>query len=174
MLPQVLIYGAEAPPPQPYQNAYENHNPIPEPTHANNIEKPVEPVSHRESVDEYHENHNNGDYKGGGHFDEEEDTAFQGNDEKDECDNSSKSGRSSAVHVGQRTVLLRGLPDRVTHHDITEAVRGGALLDIFLRAREHMASVSFVEESAAQEFLHYARQYGVYVAGKRVSVYSPT
>lgn len=80
-----------------------------------------------------------------------------------------ESGRSSAVPSGRRTVLLRGLPDWVSHRQITEAIRGGALLHIYLRGREHMVNVSFVEESSAQEFLDYATTHGIYIVGKRVS-----
>jgi ribosomal protein L14 len=77
----------------------------------------------------------------------------------------SKGEQSS---TGQRTVLIRNLPDRVTHEDITDAVRGGALLHIYLRARDHFANVSFVDESAAYAFLRHTKIHGLHVAGKRV------
>ncbi|PKY01524.1 hypothetical protein P168DRAFT_292625 [Aspergillus campestris IBT 28561] len=83
---------------------------------------------------------------------------------------SSISTESSPSPADQRTVLLRGLPDKVTHKDIVDVMRGGALLHIYLRAREHSASVSFVEEPDAQEFLNHCKTYGLYVGGKRTEV----
>ncbi|PWY84626.1 hypothetical protein BO94DRAFT_536204 [Aspergillus sclerotioniger CBS 115572] len=83
---------------------------------------------------------------------------------------SSRSAGSSPAPSAQRTVMIRNLPDRVTHREIVAAVRGGALLHIYLRAREHIASVSFVEESAARDFLLHTKTYGLYMAGKRVEV----
>lgn len=170
---QILIYGGETPTPQPYQNTHEDTDTIPDPIYPKKPEPPAAPVADKEIETGYRGYHRNHAHVERETFDDDEDAVFHGHDEKDEYDSSSKSGRSSAVSTGQRTVMIRGLPDRVTHHDITDAVRGGALLDIFLRAREHMASISFVEESAAQEFLHYVKQHGLYVAGKRVSLVAP-
>ncbi|RDW90718.1 RNA-binding protein [Aspergillus mulundensis] len=89
--------------------------------------------------------------------------------EKDDYGESSGSA-SSSPQAEQRTVLIRGLPDKATHRDIVDAVKGGAILHIYVWARDHTASVSFVEEYAAQEFLDYSRIYGLYVAEKRVEV----
>jgi hypothetical protein len=94
--------------------------------------------------------------------------ASQDSDEKDDYENSSRSSGLSTGPTVQRTVLLRGLPDRVTHKDLVENVKGGALLHIYLRTREHMASISFIEEKNAQEFMQYAKTYGICIAGKRV------
>ncbi|KAL2834340.1 hypothetical protein BDW59DRAFT_46476 [Aspergillus cavernicola] len=91
-------------------------------------------------------------------------------DERDDYGESSRSTGSSSHQGEQRTVLIRGLPDRATHRDIVEAVKGGAILHLYLWARDHTASVSFVEETAAQNFLDHTRTYGLYVAEKRVEV----
>lgn len=69
----------------------------------------------------------------------------------------------------QRTILIKNLSDKVVHKDIVDLVRGGALLDIYVRTGEKMASVSFVEGSAAQNFLNYAKRNDIYIHGKRVS-----
>ncbi|KAL4784027.1 hypothetical protein BJX76DRAFT_236441 [Aspergillus varians] len=90
-------------------------------------------------------------------------------DERDDYGESSRS-TSSSPQAEQRTVMIRGLPDKVTHRDVVEAVKGGAILHVYLWARDHTASVSFVEESAAQDFLDHARTHGLYVAEKRVEV----
>lgn len=88
-------------------------------------------------------------------------------DERDEYGESSRS-TSSSPQSEQRTVMIRGLPDKVTHRDIVDAVKGGAILHIYLWNRDHTASISFVEEAAAQDFLDHSRAYGLHVAEKRV------
>lgn len=69
----------------------------------------------------------------------------------------------------QRTVLVKNLSDRTTHKDIVDIIRGGAVLDIFLRSTERSASVSFIEGAAAQDFMNYVRRNDIYIHGKRVS-----
>ena len=68
----------------------------------------------------------------------------------------------------QRTILAKNLADRVSHKDITTIVRGGLVLDIFLRSNERSASISFVEASAARDFMNYVKKNDVYIHGKRV------
>ncbi|KAE8146103.1 hypothetical protein BDV25DRAFT_133203 [Aspergillus avenaceus] len=112
----------------------------------------------------------------GGYDEEDEDVLLASqdsdheDDDRDDYENISRSSGSSAPPTTQRTILLRGLPDRVTHKDIVESIKGGALLHIYLRARERMASVSFIEEADAQAFMQHAKAYNVSVAGKRVEV----
>ncbi len=69
----------------------------------------------------------------------------------------------------QRTIVAQNLSDRTTHKDIVNILRGGAVLDIFLRSNERSASISFVEGSAAQEFMSYVKRNDIYILGKRVS-----
>ena len=101
-----------------------------------------------------------------------------GNDENSYWapDGTATSGRMSAPAMDrgqyqrqdQRTLLLKGLSDRATHKDITNVVRGGAVLDLYLRAYDRTANVSFVEGSAAQAFMAHARRKDIYMHGKRV------
>ncbi|KAF2473498.1 uncharacterized protein BDR25DRAFT_283070 [Lindgomyces ingoldianus] len=65
----------------------------------------------------------------------------------------------------QRTVLITNLSDRTTHKDLTNIIRGGRLLDIFLR-NDRSATVSFVE--GAQDFLTYAKKNDIYLHTKRL------
>lgn len=104
------------------------------------------------------------------HEDDEDEILLASQDsEREDYDESSRSTTESlTVPTVHRTILVRNLPDRVTHRDIVQAMRGGALLHIYLRAREHSANISFVEESDAQEFLKHAKAHGLYIAGKRV------
>ena len=70
----------------------------------------------------------------------------------------------------QRTIMVKNLSDRATHKDIVNFIRGGLVLDIFLRTNDRTASISFVEGSAAQEFMSYVKKKDIYVHGKRVSL----
>lgn len=96
-------------------------------------------------------------------------------DEKDDplfsANGTPKNDKQQASHSEQRTVALKGLSDRTTHKDIATVVRGGSLLDIFLRIRERAASVSFVDGSAAQEFLTHVKRHDLYILGKRVGIH---
>ncbi|KAK2879319.1 hypothetical protein FQN49_000982 [Arthroderma sp. PD_2] len=69
-----------------------------------------------------------------------------------------------------RTVSIKNVPERATHRDITAAVRGGALVDVFLRSRDHMASVSFAEPKAAQEFYTYAKRCSLCILDRPVDI----
>ncbi|OJJ46678.1 hypothetical protein ASPZODRAFT_117361 [Penicilliopsis zonata CBS 506.65] len=82
----------------------------------------------------------------------------------------SKGERSASTNMARRTVLLHSLPTRVSLKDITDSIKGGQIICIFIRGRDPYAQVSFVEESAAQRFIQHAKQFDVYVAGKRVEV----
>ena len=68
----------------------------------------------------------------------------------------------------QRTIVAKNLSDRTTHKDIVNFVRGGLVLDIYLRSNERSASISFVEGRAAQDFMNYVKRNDIYVHGKRV------
>ncbi|KAH0555695.1 hypothetical protein GP486_006359 [Trichoglossum hirsutum] len=93
--------------------------------------------------------------------------------EKDEAWNVNGHGRSKPdkhLRNDQRTLLLTNLSDRTTHKDIINVIRGGMLLDVYLRTAERTASVSFVDGSAAQEFFSNAKRRDIYIHGKRVLV----
>lgn len=80
-------------------------------------------------------------------------------------DNVDEHVQAVPVH-DQRTVFIANLSDRTTHKDLASIVRGGRLLDIFLR-NDRTATVSFVE--GATDFLAYAKRTDVYLHTKRVS-----
>ncbi|KAL8678038.1 MAG: hypothetical protein Q9186_005569 [Xanthomendoza sp. 1 TL-2023] len=69
----------------------------------------------------------------------------------------------------KRTLLLQNLPDQVCHQDIVSIVRGGLLLDVYLRPQDRSASISFVDGSAAHEFLSYIKRNDMYLRGRRLS-----
>lgn len=67
----------------------------------------------------------------------------------------------------KRSVLIANLPENTTHLDVADAVRGGMLLDLYLRT-DRTASVSFLEESAAHQFFTHVKRHDLYIKGKRV------
>jgi hypothetical protein len=95
-------------------------------------------------------------------YDEEstDDSPLQYDDEQDQLI------RHRVPFHDQRTVLITNLAERTTHKDLASIIRGGRLLDIFLR-NDRSATISFVEGAA--EFLAYAKRKDVYLHTKRVS-----
>jgi hypothetical protein len=63
---------------------------------------------------------------------------------------------------------MRNLPVRCTHLDITRSIRGGALVQIYMRFTERMARVTFVDAAAAREFLAREKRIGFYIHNKKV------
>ena len=80
----------------------------------------------------------------------------------------SRTDRPHYEKVEQRTVLIKGLGEKPTHKEVTAVVRGGTVLDIYMRLGERSASVSFVEGKSAQDFFQYSRRNDIYANGKRV------
>jgi len=77
--------------------------------------------------------------------------------------------RQQYAKNSQRTVQLSNLPEAVTHAEIVGVVRGGMLLDIYLRSNDRVAAISFLEEEHAKAFFHYVKRNDLYIRGKRVS-----
>ncbi|KAK8108565.1 hypothetical protein PG984_014366 [Apiospora sp. TS-2023a] len=78
--------------------------------------------------------------------------------------------RPQYARMCKRTVVLAGLPDNTKHEDITRAVRGGQVLEIYIRSHEHMAMVSFLREEDAVRFYDHSRRYDLYINHKRVFI----
>lgn len=83
----------------------------------------------------------------------------------DEDDQTQSPSLQIPLHA-KRTLFITNLPERTTHKDLVSVVRGGRLLDIFLR-HDRSATVAFVEGAA--EFLAYAKRNDIYLHTKRVS-----
>ena len=99
----------------------------------------------------------------------QDDTSFPSDpDRDDQCIPEPRNEKQQYARAEQRTLVLKNLSERVTHKDIVDIIRGGAVLDIYLRANERTASVSFVEGTAAQNFMNYAKRNDIYIHGKRV------
>lgn len=102
------------------------------------------------------------------HSSMQDDSSFPSDEKEDGCFSNSKTEKLQYARAEDRTLIIKNLSDRATHKDIVDIIRGGAVLDIFLRANEKSASVSFVEGSAAQDFLNYTKRNDIYIHGKRV------
>lgn len=161
---------------QTAETANENHHPQ-KPTKANTITDSAPSVAEKESWHENSDIYRNAGSNGTGSYDydyDDEDSGLNGHNETSEYDGSLEDRESSGVLEGQRVMSLRRLPLTVTHRDVIDVVRGGALLDIspFRRTLDHnmcTVRITFVEEMAAQKFFNYAKRNGIYVAGRRVS-----
>jgi len=68
-----------------------------------------------------------------------------------------------------RSVVFRGLSPFTTLADIVRVVRGGPVLNMFVRAKDRIAHVAFVDTFAAEKFLIQSKRSDIYVKGKRVS-----
>jgi hypothetical protein len=77
--------------------------------------------------------------------------------------------RQQYAKNAQRTIQLSNLPEAATHAEITHVIRGGVLLDIYLRSNDRVAAISFLEEEHAKAFFHHVRRNDLYIRGKRVS-----
>ncbi|KAK3296263.1 uncharacterized protein B0H64DRAFT_397775 [Chaetomium fimeti] len=67
-----------------------------------------------------------------------------------------------------RTIQLSHLAEGTTHADIANAVRGGMLLDIFLRSHDRSAMVSFLRSVDAKKFYDHVRRHDLYIKNKRI------
>ena len=85
-----------------------------------------------------------------------------------------KSQRQQFKKSAKRTVQLANLAESTTHQDIVDAVRGGMLLDIYLRIHDRTASVSFLEEAQASDFFRHVKRHDLYIRGKRVCAFAFT
>ncbi|KAK5988796.1 Negative regulator of differentiation 1-like protein [Cladobotryum mycophilum] len=84
--------------------------------------------------------------------------------------NGNGSTRPHFERAAVRSIQLSNLADEITHGDIAASVRGGAVLDIYLRRKDGSASVSFVHAHEAQAFYDHVRRNDLYIKNKRVEI----
>ncbi|CAG9941929.1 unnamed protein product [Clonostachys rosea f. rosea IK726] len=75
-----------------------------------------------------------------------------------------------APREGNRTIGLSNLAEGTTHLDVANMIRGGQVLDIYLRYKENTASVSFMHEADAKAYLNHVRKHDLYIKQKRIDV----
>lgn len=68
----------------------------------------------------------------------------------------------------KRSIALSGLAADTTLPQIAEVVRGGTILDMFLRPGTKSAQVSFVDPAAAEAFLAHAQKRVIHIGGNKV------
>ncbi|RDL32097.1 Uncharacterized protein BP5553_09499 [Venustampulla echinocandica] len=85
-------------------------------------------------------------------------------------DSHTRPQRPTYDKFAKRTVQLCNLADSTSYSDIVDVVRGGMLLDVYLRVHDRAASVSFLEEAHAQEFFQHVKRHDLYLRGKRVEI----
>jgi len=69
-----------------------------------------------------------------------------------------------------RSVMLVNLAERTRHADITSVVRGGMLLDVYMRPRENAAVISFLHGVDAQAFYEHVRHHGLMIKNRKVGI----
>lgn len=67
-----------------------------------------------------------------------------------------------------RSVVLKSISPFTTTADVLAVIRGGAVLNIYLRPQQRTAHVAFVEPNAAEKFLIHSKRTDIYIRGKRV------
>ncbi|KAF7548827.1 hypothetical protein G7046_g8536 [Stylonectria norvegica] len=99
-----------------------------------------------------------------------ESPSVKGGSSESILESSQESGHESLQDTKNalRSVQLLNLAEGVTHADITKAVRGGQLVDLYLRRRDRTATVSFVRGQDASAFYDHAQTHGLFVKRKRV------
>ncbi|KAK5956983.1 hypothetical protein OHC33_001352 [Knufia fluminis] len=71
---------------------------------------------------------------------------------------------------GDRSLVIKGLSKSTTLEDITKAIRGGMVLNLFVRQHLQEAHVAFVNTDDAEKFLLHAKRHDFYIKSKRVHV----
>ncbi|ROV98257.1 hypothetical protein VSDG_04395 [Cytospora chrysosperma] len=104
---------------------------------------------------------------------EEDEESISGGGPVDDLQNPANSQQASMRPFYERqcarSILLTNLAEGITHRDITDAVRGGQLLDIYMRP-DRAVTVSFLLASDARAFFDHVRRHDLYIKHKRVDV----
>lgn len=85
--------------------------------------------------------------------------------------NRTKPTRQRYEKFAKRTIYLVNLSPVTCHADVVDAVRGGMLLDVYLRLERFngkTASISFLEEAQALEFFQHVKCNDLFIRGKKV------
>ncbi|KAL7275459.1 hypothetical protein RUND412_001587 [Rhizina undulata] len=87
-------------------------------------------------------------------------------------DHGSKKGYEfrDGASARNRTIFFTNLSDKTTYASLLEAVRGGAVVDAWMKPSDHCASISFVEPEAAEAFYRYAKKNDIYIDGRRINL----
>ncbi|KAF1987278.1 hypothetical protein K402DRAFT_420499 [Aulographum hederae CBS 113979] len=78
--------------------------------------------------------------------------------------------RTSNRTETRRTLLITKLPDNVTHQELVNVIRGGRIVDMYIRNDRRSANVTFAEAEAASSFIAYARRNNIVINYKMINV----
>lgn len=73
---------------------------------------------------------------------------------------------------GNRTLFFTRLPEKVTYSSFLETVRGGLVVDAWMKPSDRCGSISFLHPQSAEAFYRYAKRNDIYIDGRRVSFVS--
>lgn len=69
-----------------------------------------------------------------------------------------------------RSLVLTGLSSHTTLAEILKQIKGGMLLNIYMKRQDGTAHVAFVDPDAAEKFLMHVKRHDLYIKNKRVIV----
>ena len=69
-----------------------------------------------------------------------------------------------------RSLVIKGLSKATTLEDITKSIRGGLVLNLFVRKHQNEAHLAFVSADDAERFLLHSKRHDLYIKSKRVHV----
>lgn len=72
--------------------------------------------------------------------------------------------------VCRRTLRILNIPGGATHTSLAAVIRGGPLLEIYIRTYDHSAMVSFLYPADATAFFDHVQKYGLYIKQTQLSV----
>lgn len=88
-------------------------------------------------------------------------------------DSHSQSGQQHEKGTDEnqsRGVTLKGISERTTLHDVAGVIRGGPILNMYLRPGNRSAHIIFVDPQDAQKFYKHFRKHDIYILGKRIEI----
>ncbi|EFW98880.1 hypothetical protein CMQ_4732 [Grosmannia clavigera kw1407] len=70
----------------------------------------------------------------------------------------------------RRTIRVMNMPVGTAHAALVAVIRGGPVLDIYIRTHDHSAMISFLYPADATAFFDHVQKTGLYIEQKRVNV----
>ncbi|KAL9050250.1 MAG: hypothetical protein Q9162_006752 [Coniocarpon cinnabarinum] len=78
--------------------------------------------------------------------------------------------RSKSPHLDRHTVSITNLPADVSHKEITSIVRGGRLVEVWIRRVDRIAAVTFETAVSASNFIAFGKNMTLTLRGHKVEI----
>ncbi|RJE17143.1 hypothetical protein PHISCL_10520, partial [Aspergillus sclerotialis] len=91
-------------------------------------------------------------------------------DAQEEVSGESNEQTGDAITTAKRSLTISGLSPATTLQSLAQVLKGGAILQMYMRPQHGSAHVSFVDPTAAHNFLRYARTNDISIGRKKVKV----